>query len=102
MERKHMGMNDILPQELIYRILLRVPAGDLFRLRFISKLWHSLISHPDFAESHYDLNSATSSHSHFFLLKNCTNAWCVQLDTLFDVAAAPTTHKEIFLLYGTQ
>ncbi|XP_020978273.1 F-box protein CPR30-like [Arachis ipaensis] len=93
-----MDMNDILPPELIHRILLRVPAGDLFRLRFISKLWHSLISDPDFAESHYVLNSAASSHSHFFLLKNCTNnAWCVQLDTLFDVAAAPTTHKEVSL-----
>ncbi|RYR16663.1 hypothetical protein Ahy_B04g073698 [Arachis hypogaea] len=97
MERKHMGMNDILPPELIHRILLRVPARDLFRLRFISKLWHSLISDRDFAESHYDLNSAASSHSHFFLVKNCTHAWCIQLDTLFDVAAAPPTHKEVYL-----
>ncbi|XP_020977549.1 uncharacterized protein LOC107638088 isoform X2 [Arachis ipaensis] len=91
MERKHMGMNDILPPKLIHRILLRVPAEDLLRLRFISKLWHSLISHPDFAESHYNVISAASSHSHFFVLKDNTNAYCVQLDTLFHV---PTQKEE--------
>ncbi|RYR16673.1 F-box protein CPR30-like isoform X1 [Arachis ipaensis] len=93
MERKHMGMNDILPPKLIHRILLRVPAEDLLRLRFISKLWHSLISHPDFAESHYNVISAASSHSHFFVLKDNTNAYCVQLDTLFHVP----TQKEVSL-----
>ncbi|XLR62065.1 hypothetical protein S83_012737 [Arachis hypogaea] len=43
MKRKQMGMNDIFLLELIHRIFLRVPAKDLFRLRFVSKLWHSLI-----------------------------------------------------------
>ncbi|XLT92049.1 hypothetical protein HN873_013724 [Arachis hypogaea] len=58
MERKH--LNDILPRELIDRIFLRVPAKDLFRLRFVSKLWHSLISDPHFAESYYNFHSASS------------------------------------------
>ncbi|KAL4382325.1 F-box/kelch-repeat protein At3g23880 [Arachis hypogaea] len=96
MERKQLGMNDILPRELIHRILLRVPAEDLFRLRFVSKLWHSLISDPHFAESHYNLYSAASSGS--VLVKDYTNACCVSLDTLFDVtAAAPPTFKEVSL-----
>ncbi|RYR14602.1 hypothetical protein Ahy_B04g071229 [Arachis hypogaea] len=98
MERKDMGMNDILPPELIHRIFLRVPAKDLFRLRFVSKLWHSLISDGHFAESHYNLYSAASSHSYYFLVHDYTKACFVQLHTLFDVPAAPTTLKEIPLV----
>ncbi|KAL4322083.1 Putative F-box only protein [Arachis hypogaea] len=97
MERKDMGMNDILPPELIHRIFLRVPAKDLFRLRFVSKLWHSLISDGHFAESHYNLYSAASSHSYYFLVHDYTKACFVQLHTLFDVPAAPTTLKEVSL-----
>ncbi|KAL4381781.1 hypothetical protein AHAS_Ahas04G0167800 [Arachis hypogaea] len=96
MEGKQMGMNDILPPELIHRIFLRVPAKDLFHLRFVSKLWHSLISDRDFVESHYNLYSAASSHSYFFLVKDTTKSACfVEFDTLFDVAAAPTTLRGI-------
>ncbi|XLR20628.1 F-box/kelch-repeat protein At3g23880-like [Arachis ipaensis] len=96
MERKQVGMNDILPRELIRRIFLRVPAKDLFRLRFVSKLWHSFISDPDFAELHYNLYSAVSSRS-YLLVKDYTSAYCVHLDRLFDVAAAPPTLKEVSL-----
>ncbi|XLT92051.1 hypothetical protein HN873_013726 [Arachis hypogaea] len=95
MKRKQLGMNDILPWELIDRIFLRVPAKDLFRLRFVSKLWHSLISDRHFAESHYNFHSASSRS--LFLVKDYTNACCVPLDTLFDVAAAPPTFKEVSL-----
>ncbi|XP_057756433.1 F-box protein CPR1-like [Arachis stenosperma] len=97
MERKQLGMNDILPRELICRIFLRVPAKDLFCLRFVSKLWHSFISDPDFAESHYNLHSASSRS--YLLVKDYSSAYCVHLDTLFDVAAPapPPTLKEVSL-----
>ncbi|QHO39100.1 hypothetical protein S83_012739 [Arachis hypogaea] len=102
MEGKQMGMNDILPPELIHRIFLRVPAKDLFHLRFVSKLWHSLISDRDFVESHYNLYSAASSHSYFFLVKDTTKSACfVEFDTLFDVAAAPTTLRALPKSMGT-
>ncbi|MED6133718.1 hypothetical protein PIB30_030691 [Stylosanthes scabra] len=46
------SINEILPIELIQRSLLRVPVKHFPRLRCISKLWHSLISDPHFAELH--------------------------------------------------
>ncbi|XP_052113664.1 F-box/kelch-repeat protein At3g23880-like [Arachis duranensis] len=39
MEKKQKNIGDILPHDLIHRILLRVPAKHLARLRCISKLW---------------------------------------------------------------
>ncbi|MED6106068.1 hypothetical protein PIB30_001461 [Stylosanthes scabra] len=55
------SMNEILPLELIQIILLRVPAEHLARLRFVSKLWHSLISDPHFAKLHFNHSPATTN-----------------------------------------
>ncbi|MED6106091.1 hypothetical protein PIB30_001487 [Stylosanthes scabra] len=58
-EQKQISIHDILPLELIQRILLGVPARYLARLRCVSKLWYSLISDPHFAELHLQ-----HSHTH--------------------------------------
>ncbi|KAL1323008.1 hypothetical protein AAHE18_14G240700 [Arachis hypogaea] len=63
---KSKSILEILPPELIQRILLRVPVRHLARLRCVSKLWCSLISDPNFAEFHFHHSSA-STNSCFFI-----------------------------------
>ncbi|OMO65178.1 hypothetical protein COLO4_31416 [Corchorus olitorius] len=41
-----------LPDEIVDDILLCLPAKSLLRFKLVSKLWKSLISDPNFAESH--------------------------------------------------
>ncbi|KAK7295588.1 hypothetical protein RJT34_18498 [Clitoria ternatea] len=52
-----------LPDELIESILLRLPVRSLLRFKSVCKSWLSLISNPQFAESHFDLAaSPTNRH----------------------------------------
>ncbi|XP_058739957.1 F-box protein CPR1-like [Vicia villosa] len=46
-----------LPQELIVKILLRVPVKTVLRCKCVSKSWLSLISNHDFATSHFQLGA---------------------------------------------
>ncbi|XLR21249.1 hypothetical protein S83_049161 [Arachis hypogaea] len=69
---------EILPLELIHRILLRVPIRHLARLRCVSKLWCSLISDPDFAELHFHHSPAATNA--YFIMKNETIADLIYLD----------------------
>ncbi|WRX22467.1 F-box domain - like 10 [Theobroma cacao] len=50
----------LLPDEIVYDILSRLPAKSLQRFKLVSKPWGSLISDPNFAESH--LHRANTSH----------------------------------------
>ncbi|QHO09364.1 F-box/kelch-repeat protein At3g23880-like isoform X1 [Arachis ipaensis] len=78
---KSKSIDDTLPLELIHRILLRVPLIHLARLKCVSKLWHSLISDPDFAESHRRLSAAPT---HVCLLINDYSKACsVDIDAIF-------------------
>ncbi|XLT92620.1 hypothetical protein HN873_014295 [Arachis hypogaea] len=79
MEKKK-NIHDILPLELIRRILLRVPASHLFRLKCVSKCWYSLISDPHFAELHFHHSPASTNA--FFCIKNGTVAYFLYLDAL--------------------
>ncbi|RYR06497.1 hypothetical protein Ahy_B05g073829 isoform B [Arachis hypogaea] len=75
------SIDDILPLELIHRILLRVPVKYLGRLKCVSKLWNTLISDPDFAKSHLHLSAATT-HVCLFIT-DCSNAFSVDIDPVF-------------------
>jgi F-box interacting protein len=48
-----------LPLELIIQILLRLPVKSLIRFKCVCKSWFSLISDPQFANSHFDLTTHT-------------------------------------------
>ncbi|MED6187058.1 hypothetical protein PIB30_072799, partial [Stylosanthes scabra] len=76
------SMNEILPLELIQRILLRVPAKHLARLRFVSKLWHSLISDPHFAKLHFN-HSPAATNTNAWLYKRYGSVAFLKLDALF-------------------
>ncbi|XP_057428221.1 F-box/kelch-repeat protein At3g23880-like [Lotus japonicus] len=43
----------VIPDELIYEILLKLPVESLWRLRRVCKTWKTLISHPQFAKDHF-------------------------------------------------
>ncbi|XP_024992097.1 putative F-box/LRR-repeat/kelch-repeat protein At1g11620 [Cynara cardunculus var. scolymus] len=42
----------LLPYDLIFKILLLLPAKDLLRLSFVCKTWRRLINSPNFVEAH--------------------------------------------------
>ncbi|XP_057426494.1 F-box/kelch-repeat protein At3g23880-like [Lotus japonicus] len=44
----------VIPEELIYEILLKLPVESLWRFRRVCKSWKTLISHPQFAKDHLD------------------------------------------------
>ncbi|XP_057742824.1 F-box protein CPR1-like isoform X2 [Arachis stenosperma] len=74
---KSKSIQDILPLELILRILLRVPIRHLARLKCVSKLWYSVISDPDFAELHFH-HSPAATNACFFIENNL--AYFIYLD----------------------
>ncbi|KAJ7970471.1 F-box protein [Quillaja saponaria] len=52
-KRKKKGTADILLNEIIFEILLRVPAESLLDcLRYVCRQWHGTISDPPFIYSH--------------------------------------------------
>ncbi|MED6107046.1 hypothetical protein PIB30_010492 [Stylosanthes scabra] len=80
-KQKQKSINEILPLELIQRILLSVPVKQLARMRCVSKHWQSLISDPHFAESHLH-HSPAAIHAYLFIENYCHDFY--YLDALFD------------------
>ncbi|MED6106069.1 hypothetical protein PIB30_001462 [Stylosanthes scabra] len=78
--QKQKGINEILPLELIQRILLRVPVKHFPRLRCVSKLWQSLISDPHFAELHLQ-HSPAATNACLYIIHH-THAYFVYLNAL--------------------
>ncbi|XP_052116703.1 F-box/kelch-repeat protein At3g06240-like [Arachis duranensis] len=81
MNQKSKSILEILPLELIHRILLRVPIRYLARLRCVSKLWYFLISDPDFAELHFHRSPASTNAC--ISIGKRPKAYSVYLDALF-------------------
>ncbi|XLT57480.1 hypothetical protein HN873_050084 [Arachis hypogaea] len=81
MNHKSKSIQDILPLDLIHRILLRVPVRHLASLKCVSKRWYSLISDPLFAELHFHHSPAATKASVF--MGGGSLAYFVYLDSLF-------------------
>ncbi|XP_057753642.1 F-box/kelch-repeat protein At3g23880-like [Arachis stenosperma] len=92
---KSKSIHDILPLELIHRILLRVPLKQLGRLKCVSKIWNTLISDLDFAKSHVHL-SAAPTHVCLFI-DDYSEACSVDIDAVFDRHKSATALKEVSL-----
>ncbi|MED6124970.1 hypothetical protein PIB30_063983 [Stylosanthes scabra] len=80
--RRQKSINEILPLELIQRILLRVLVNQLARLRCVSKLWYSQISDPRFAESHLHHSPAPTNVCLF--QRQPTESHFVNLEEVFN------------------
>ncbi|RLN35270.1 hypothetical protein C2845_PM03G22690 [Panicum miliaceum] len=50
--RRRNGKPDVLPADVIYEVLLRLPANVLCRLRLVCRSWRSFTSDPSFARAH--------------------------------------------------
>ncbi|XP_025693110.1 F-box protein CPR1-like [Arachis hypogaea] len=81
-EKKYKSIDDILPPDLIHRILLKAPAKHLASLRCVSKLWYSLISDPQFVEFHFQYSPAVTN-TFIFIAKGCVSCF-VDLDALLN------------------
>ncbi|RYR60252.1 hypothetical protein Ahy_A04g017329 [Arachis hypogaea] len=97
MDNNQKSINEFLPPELLQAILLRVPAKHLLPLRFVSKLWLSLISHPTFVEFHIHHTSAFTAPSYFFTHRD-QPVGSVDLHELFHGGATLGTSIEKFSL----
>ncbi|QHO09529.1 putative F-box protein [Arachis hypogaea] len=97
MDNNQKSINELLPLELLQAILVRVPAKHLFPLRFVSKLWLSLISDPTFVEFHFHHTSEFTIPSYFFA-HNDQLVGSVDLHALFHGGATLDTSIEKFSL----
>ncbi|GAU41599.1 hypothetical protein TSUD_196690 [Trifolium subterraneum] len=69
-EKKKTITEQYLPHEVIIQILLWLPVKSLIRFKCVCKLWFSLISHPQFANSHFQLAATTPTHRILFISKS--------------------------------
>nr|KYP59437.1 F-box/kelch-repeat protein At3g06240 family [Cajanus cajan] len=58
---------ELLPQELIIEILLKLPVKSLSRFKCVCKSWLSLISDPHFTTSHFELDTPHTERLVFFV-----------------------------------
>ncbi|GMI79455.1 CONSTITUTIVE EXPRESSER OF PR GENES 1, CONSTITUTIVE EXPRESSER OF PR GENES 30 [Hibiscus trionum] len=61
-------MSDYMPEEVILKILNRLPVKSLLRFRSVCKSWNTLISHPSFISAHLQA-SLSNNNTPFLLLK---------------------------------
>ncbi|GMI79442.1 hypothetical protein HRI_001613500 [Hibiscus trionum] len=64
-------MSDYMPEEVILKILNRLPVKSLVRFRSVCKSWNTLIFHPCFISAH--LQSSLSNNTPFLLLGGLKN-----------------------------
>ncbi|KEH41831.1 putative F-box domain-containing protein [Medicago truncatula] len=77
-----------LPDELITKILVRLPVKSLIRFKSVCKLWFSLISDSHFANSHFQLTSSTHTRRILFIT-GIPEFRSIALDSLFTSDSAP-------------
>ncbi|XP_058772041.1 F-box/kelch-repeat protein At3g06240-like [Vicia villosa] len=76
----------LLPEELIFQILLWLPVKSLIRFKCVCKSWFSLISHDShFANSHFQLTSTTTpSHRILFISTFPFGSLSIDFEALLD------------------
>ncbi|XP_026383681.1 F-box/kelch-repeat protein At3g06240-like [Papaver somniferum] len=67
-----MGNFDMLPGEIVFNILTRLPAELVLECKLVSKSWNKVVSYPSFSQTHLDrcLEDLDSGGKSTFLLVN--------------------------------
>ncbi|KAF3955149.1 hypothetical protein CMV_019598 [Castanea mollissima] len=73
--------SELLPHDVVFEILTRLPVKSLIRFRCVSKSWYSTITDPIFITKHLNLNnkakSLSSNNNHNgCLLYDCNKQLC--------------------------
>ncbi|KAI7984835.1 F-box/kelch-repeat protein [Camellia lanceoleosa] len=77
-EGRTTAMSDFLSDEIVVEILRRLPTKTLIQFRSVSKSWYSLITNPNFINTHlnYSLTSNTYKNSYDSLLMIVRQCLC--------------------------
>ncbi|GMJ12181.1 hypothetical protein HRI_004887300 [Hibiscus trionum] len=79
-------MSDYMPEEVILKILNRLPVRSLLRFRSVCKSWNILISHPSFISAHLQSSLTRPPNNTSFLLLGCSKKYRVRCFLHYDNA----------------
>ncbi|MED6185897.1 hypothetical protein PIB30_061566 [Stylosanthes scabra] len=86
----------LIPDDLLTKILLRLPVKSLRRFKCVSKSWLSLISEPNFAKTHYELGAACT-HRVMVIAPEALDAFSIDSDASLHDDSAIVSMKMNFL-----
>ncbi|KAG5016752.1 hypothetical protein JHK82_022405 [Glycine max] len=89
--------NHTLPMDLMREILLRLPVRSVSRFKCVCKSWLSIISDPQFGNSHYDLAAAPS---HRLILRS--KCYSLEVQSIDTDAPPDTCSAAMYLLLPLQ
>ncbi|KAI3818815.1 hypothetical protein L1987_12636 [Smallanthus sonchifolius] len=91
----------VLPYDLIFKILLLLPAKDLLRLSLVCKAWHRLINSPNFVEAHMGRCEPVLTFVKH-LSESRSNAFSIDANngpfTLFEPSSSTKRDRYIYLM----
>ncbi|XP_061988801.1 F-box protein CPR1-like [Rosa rugosa] len=77
--------NNDLPEDIIVKILTRLPVKSLVRFRCVSKRWRSILSDSQFAKSHFRLAFEQKTLSHRLLVSGSSSLESLDLEKPFGI-----------------
>ncbi|KAK9065291.1 hypothetical protein SSX86_016674 [Deinandra increscens subsp. villosa] len=91
----------VLPYDLIFKILLLLPAKDLLRLSIVCKTWRRLINSPNFVEAHMSQCEPVLTFLKHFA-ESGPNTFSIDAKngpfTLFKPSSSKNRNRQIFLM----
>ncbi|XP_026396804.1 F-box/kelch-repeat protein At3g06240-like [Papaver somniferum] len=74
----------LFPEDVMYEILVRLPAKSIINCRYVCKTWFSLISNPKFAEQHLEhtIHNRKTQSKFMFMIKEGTKPYYPLVSTV--------------------
>ncbi|CAB4291404.1 unnamed protein product [Prunus armeniaca] len=97
----------LLPEEILFEILARLPAKSLLRYACVCKSWNTLIRSPDFISAHLQIQVKKNNACAYLLIptstKNCFSICCSSGETFskcLDITV-PDAHDNFLFVNGS-